>query len=105
MDIAEAMHAVSEEFDAEAIRARKDAAFNLLMTAYLGEEYDEIDRELPGYVADIARAMGIPSGTALPKYVYQTARMCFRMGMRTQRKLDRPNVPTSLFWRSDQEPV
>jgi hypothetical protein len=105
MDIAEAMHAVTEEFNAETVRAEQDAAFDSLMAACLNEEYEEIDRALPDYVAEIARAMGIPGGTVLPKYVYQTARMCFRMGMRTQRKLDRPNVPTSLFWRSDQEPV
>jgi hypothetical protein len=102
MNITEAIRAISDEYDAEAVRARTDRAFDALSKDCLRKEYGEIDQELPGYVADIARAMGVPQGTELPHYVYQTARMCFRLGMRTQRKIDRPDQATSLFWRSDE---
>jgi hypothetical protein len=102
MDIAEAMNAISDEYDAEALFARRDRAFSTLAEKCLRKEYEEIDQELPGYVADIARAMGVPQGTELPHYVYQTARMCFRLGMRTQRKIDHPDQVTSTFWRSDE---
>lgn len=100
MNIAEAMRAVSEEYDAECIQARAVAAFNQEMKRVVGQEYAEIDRELPDYVADIARALGVPVGTFLPDYVYQMARMCFRLGMRVQRKLGHPGEATTLFWRN-----
>ncbi|HEY1896727.1 MAG TPA: hypothetical protein VGG62_10665 [Terracidiphilus sp.] len=105
MNISEAMRAVSEEFDDEVTRAREDRAFSALMCEAIGAEYDEIDQELSAYVIDIVRAHGVPVGTVLPTYVYQLARMVFRMGMRVQRKLDRPSEASSIFWRSDQTAV
>jgi hypothetical protein len=105
MTISEAMEAAGWEYDRECAQARADQTFNMLMGRLIGGEYEEIDRELPGYVADIARAHGVIPGTVLPDYVYQMARMVFRMGMRTQRKLDHPDEPTTMFWRSDQEAV
>jgi hypothetical protein len=75
------------------------------MSEAIGAEYEEIDQELPSYVGGIAQTHGVPAGTILPDYVYQMARMCFRLGMRTQRKLDRPEEPSSMFWRSDQKAV
>jgi hypothetical protein len=105
MKIHQAMELVSNEYDQECLRARQDAAFNTLMSEAMDAEYDEIDQELPGYVAEIARAHGVPAGTMLPPYVYQLARMVFRMGMRTQRKIDRPEETSTMFWRSDQKAV
>ena len=105
MTIGEAMRAVSDEYDEEVKRARQDEAFGALMGACIGLEYEEMNTELPHYVSEIARASGVKTGTALPPYVYQMARMCFRMGMRTQRKLDRPDEPTTMFWRSDGKAV
>jgi hypothetical protein len=105
MTFSEAMELVSREYDRECYRARNDAAFNTLITETIGGEYGEIDKELPDYVSDIARGHGVRAGTILPDYVYQTARMCFRLGMRCQRKLDRPGEPTSIFWRSDQKAI
>ena len=65
----------------------------------LKREYEEMDKELPGYVADIARTMGVKPGTYLPPYIYQIARMCFRFWMRTQRKLDHPDQHTATeYW-------
>lgn len=71
-----------------------------MMSKVVYKEYDEIDPELTKYVAEIASAMGAPRGI-LPPYVYQAARMAFRMGMRTQRKIDHPEKPSSSFWRTD----
>ena len=106
MTITEAMRAVSDEYDAEMTRfASGDKTVRSLVTACLMEEYNEIDQELVGYVSQIAAGMGVPPGTTLPDYVYQMARMCFRIGMRTQRKIDHPDKVTSIFWRSDQAPV
>jgi hypothetical protein len=102
MNITEAMRAVSNEYDREAERTGKDHTFHTLAAKCLVKEYEEIDQELPGYVAEIAASMGVPYGTELPPYVYQAARMCFRMGMRTQRKLTQPDQATSIFWRSDE---
>lgn len=100
MNIAEAMRAVNDEYNQESIEAQASPALHRAMTACVGKEYAEIDVELPGYVAEIAAVMGVAQGTFLPDYVYQTARMAFRMGMRTQRKLDHPEEATTLLWRS-----
>ena len=98
MTINEAMRLASDEYSAEVERARKDPRLEALLNSQLLREYIEIDRELPDYVAEIVGATGgVPNGTRLPDYVYILARMCFRMGMRTQRKLDRPNEETSTF--------
>jgi hypothetical protein len=97
MTIHDAMRAINDEYNAETMRARRDPAFNRLMSAQILEEYLEIDRELPGYVGDIAAMSGVKKGTILPDYVYQMARMCFRLGMRTQRKLDHPDQASSIF--------
>jgi hypothetical protein len=105
MKIDQAIDLVGKEFDEECFRARDDAAFDALMCQTIYGEYAEIDRGLPPYVSEIARGHGVPAGTTLPEYVYQMARMCFRMGMRAQRKLDRPDEPSSMFWRSDQEAI
>jgi hypothetical protein len=105
MNISEAMRAVNDEYDDECARAREDHTFDALMGEAIGTEYNEIDQELPGYVIDIVRAHGVPVGTVLPTYVYQLARMVFRMGMRVQRKLDCPGEATSMFWRSDRQAV
>jgi hypothetical protein len=99
MTISEAMQAVSEEYDEECYNARDDAEFDGIMRQVFREEYRQIDRKLPAYVADIAGVHGVPIGTVLPDYVYQMARMCFRLGMRVQRKLDHPEVPTTIFWQ------
>jgi hypothetical protein len=104
MTIDEALLAASQEYDQETVRARRDPNFGELMTHCIEDEYEEINRELPGYVGDIASALQV-KGPVLPDWAYQVAIMCFRMGMRTQRKLDRPSEPTSLFWRSDKTAV
>jgi len=104
MTIDEALLAASKEYDEEVYRARRDPSFSELMNHCMIDEYEEIDRELPGYVGDIASALQV-KGTVLPDWAYQMAIMCFRLGMRTQRKLDRPCEPTSLFWRSDKTAV
>lgn len=101
MTITEAMRAVSDEYDEEAGMARASESFGKMMEKALEKEYDEIDAELPKYVAEIARTMGVKAGTYLPPYVYQAARTAFRMGMRTQRKIDHPSKPSSAFWRTD----
>lgn len=41
----------------------------------------------------------------VPPEIFQMARMCFRMGMRVQRKLDHPGEKTSMFWRTDRQAV
>jgi hypothetical protein len=104
MTIDEALRAASEEYDEEISQSRREPGFAKLMTQCLEGEYKEIDRELPVYVGDIASALHV-EGNVLPGWAYQMAIMCFRMGMRTQRKLDRPSEPTSLFWRSDKTAV
>jgi hypothetical protein len=94
------MKAVSTEYDQETACAQTEPGFDAMMRQTVYEEYEELDRELPGYVARVASALGVPGGTLLPDYVYQMARMCFRLGMRTQRKLDHPEKPTTIFWQS-----
>jgi hypothetical protein len=101
MTITEAMRAVSDDYNGEVAKAAASGAFAKMMSQVLIREYDEIDPELVDYVVDIANSMGVPGGTILPSYVYQIARMAFRMGMRTQRKLDRPEQASSTFWRTD----
>ena len=99
MTISEAMRAVDAEYSEESRKARKSPEFNRMMTEAIGREYAEIDKELPDYVTEIALASGVKPGTFLPPYVYQMARMCFRFGMRVQRKLDHPDRPTTTeFW-------
>lgn len=99
MTISEAMRAVDAEYSEEALKARESKEYNRMMTEAVAREYAEIDKELPNYVAQIAIACGIKSGTVLPLYVYQAARMCFRFGARVQRKLDHPDQPTTTeFW-------
>lgn len=102
MTIAEAIRAASDEYTEECRRSGCEAAFNQLMEATIGAEYQEIDKELPSYVGDILGALGFPNGPVDGRY-YQMARMVFRMGMRTQRKLARPDQATTMFWRSDQK--
>jgi|SRR6187399_2377957 len=104
MTIDEALRAASQEYDEEVSLARRDPGFSELMTQCVSGEYEEINRELPAYVGDIAGALHV-EGPVLPDWAYQMAIMCFRLGMRTQRKLDRPSEPTSLFWRSDKTAV
>lgn len=101
MTIDEAIRAISDEYDLEVALTQISRAFATQMEQALDAEYAEIDRELPGYVADIAKGMGVKVGTILPDYVYQVARMCFRMGMRTQRKIDNPGEATSALWRGN----
>ena len=99
MTISEAMRAVDAESSEESLKARKSPEFNRMMTEVIAHEYDELDKELPDYVTHIALASGVKTGTFLPPYVYQMARMCFRFGMRVQRKLDHPDQPTTTeFW-------
>ena len=105
MTIAEAMKAASDEYNQECHRMREDKAFAALCAEYMRGEYRQIDQELPGYVSDIMLSQGAPSGTILDFAFYQMARMCFRMGMRVQRKLDHPTEATSILWRSDQKVV
>lgn len=102
MTISEAMRAVSDEYDGEVDQARRDPGFNRLMRERVVAENAEVDEELPAYIAEVAAGMGVEPGTILPDYVYVAARMCFRFGMRTQRKLDRPAEETSAFWREAQ---
>lgn len=104
MKIDEAIRAISDEYDLEVALTKINRAFARQMEQALGDEYDEIDRELPGYVAEIAKGMGVKVGTTLPDYVYQVARMCFRMGMRAQRKIDHPNEHTTVLWRANGRP-
>ena len=104
MTIDEALRAASQEYDEEVLLARRDLGFHELMTQCICGEYEEINRGLPSYVGEIAGALHV-EGTVLPDWAYQMAIMCFRLGMRTQRKLDRPSEPTSLFWRSDKTAV
>jgi hypothetical protein len=102
MTITEAIRAVSDEYDGDVAQAAANAGFARLMKAETCREYGEIDEELPSYVEEIARGMGVKPGTILPSYVYTACRMAFRMGMRTQRKLERPDEKTSVFWRGTQ---
>lgn len=106
MTIGEAMCAVNDEYSEECERAKREHPFNLLLQHAIGAEYVEIDQQLPSYVGEIMGALlklPIPGRVVIPPEVYQLARMCFRMGMRVQRKLDHPEERSSLFWRSDQE--
>ena len=105
MTIAEALRAVNDDYNEECRRMREDKAFGAMCAECIRSEYDELDQELPDFVGDIAIGLGAPPGTFLPPPIYQMARMCFRLGMRTQRKLDRPQEPTSMFWRSDKKAV
>jgi hypothetical protein len=102
MTIAEAIEAVAGEYDRECAYAEDHDEFDALMRQTLHAEYKQIDRHLPSYVTAIARVSGVPVGTQLPQYVYQIARMCFRMGMRAQRKLDDPEQETTIFWQSGE---
>ena len=104
MTIDEAMRAVSDEYGEDVARAATSHAFNQLLKQALASEYDEIDRELPEIVAQIAGSMGVKTGTILPPYVYQVARMAFRIGMRVQRKLDHPGEKTTALWRANGKP-
>jgi hypothetical protein len=98
MTIREAETLVTAEYNEECLEARKSPARNLLMAAAINREYTEIDEFLPSYVGEIAATMGAPQGMVLPDYVYQAARMAFRLGMRVQRKIDQPDIPTTIFW-------
>jgi|SRR6516162_2540437 hypothetical protein len=100
MTIDQAIDAVSQEYNAECLRTEDDAAFASLFVEVFRVEYAEIDRELPGYVGEIMAVLGMGPGVLDPR-LYQMARMCFRLGMRTQRKLDRPDQATTAFWRTD----
>lgn len=102
MTIDEAVVAVDNEYDAELKHAETCDGFGRLMADAIHGEYDEMDRVLPGYVGEIGAACGLEPGTVVPFFVYQMARMCFRLGMRAQRKLDRPEEPTTTFWRADR---
>ena len=75
MTISEAMDATSDEYNEEVERSKKNSSFAQLMVKTIDREYREIDKKLPEYVADIARASGVPVGTYLPPYVYQMARV------------------------------
>lgn len=97
MTISEAMRKVSDEYNAECVRGRSDRAFAALMSKLTIEDFLEIDEELPGIVAQIAKCEGVKNGTILPDYVYLAARLCFRFGMRVQRKLDQPREVTTMF--------
>lgn len=99
MKISEAMKAASDEYNAEVEQARTNRSFDRLIRERMHDEYDEIDKELPEYIAEIAQGMGVTVGTILPPYVYTAARMAFRFGMRVQRKLDHPHAPTTIFWQ------
>lgn len=104
MTISEAMRAVDAEYSEEALKARESPEYNRMMAEAVAREYLEIDKELPRYVAEIALAMGVKPGRYLPPYAYQIARMCFRLGMRVQRKLDHPDQPTTTeFWKESSK--
>lgn len=97
MTIAEAMNAVSDDYDAETERASKDPRLKRLLMERLYEEWKEIDKELPGILAACAKD-SVPDGTVLPDWIYVAARLVFRLGMRVQRKLDHPTEPSTAFW-------
>lgn len=102
MTIDQAMRAASDEYDADVARSRSSPAFLEVMAKAMEKEYKEMDVELPAYVAEIAVELGQPKGTRLDPWIYQLARMCFRMGMRTQRKIDHPSEATSVLWRRNR---
>lgn len=104
MTIGEAFRAVTAEYNAECASARRDKTFNEFMGATLITESQEIDEELPGLVGEILTVLEMPPGILDPR-IYTMTRMIFRAGMRVQRKLDRPDETTTLFWRSDQRRV
>jgi hypothetical protein len=99
--IAEAFRAVEDEYNKECIRAREESSFNELMGSVIVSEYQEIDEVLPDCVAGALTSLEMPPGI-LDSRIYIMVRLVFRAGMRTQRKLDRPDQETSTFWRSDQ---
>ncbi len=101
MTIGEAFRAVNEEYNAECASANTEQTFNEFMGATLIAEAKEIDEELPRLVGEILTALEMPPGI-LDHRIYTMARMVFRAGMRVQRKLDRPDKETTIFWRSDQ---
>ena len=101
MNIQDAMHAASDEYSEECRRASEDRAFSALLRQTLHTEYKALDEVLPDLVAEIFQSQGWEDGILDPR-IYQACKMCFRMGMRTQRKIDHPELPTSTFWRSDQ---
>lgn len=98
MTISEAIEAVTEEYNRECYYARDHADFDAMMRRTVYLEYEQLDRKLPSYVGQIVGALGAPDGF-LPDYVYQMARMCFRLGMRVQRKLDQPELETTCLWQ------
>ena len=104
MTIDEAICAVSDEYNRDCERAARDERYTKLMRDAIYREYDEIDRELPGYVGEIARASGVVDGTILDPWIYQMARMCFRLGMRVQRKLDQPDQETTFWGMKESKP-
>lgn len=99
MTIDQAIVAINDEYNAEVEQAKSFPDINLALKRRIHDEYNELDKQLPDIVADMARACGLPPGTMLPEYVYVACRMCFRLGMRTQRKIDRPELTTTMFWR------
>jgi len=104
MTITEAFLAVTREYNDECLRVRDNAALQELMQSTVCAEYQEIDQALPDYVGEILAHLEMPPGYLDPR-IYTMVRMVFRFGMRTQRKLDRPEEATSMFWRSDQRSI
>ena len=104
MTINEAIRAVSDEYDRDCQRSSQDARYGKLLKDAIDWEYIQIDRELPGLVAGIARGSGVANGTVLDPWIYQMARMCFRLGMRVQRKLDQPDQETTFWGTKESKP-
>jgi len=103
MTIEKALRAAIDEFVDESLDTHNDEVFHGLLPTIFAED-DEIDKVLPEFVADALNAYDVPHNVR-DERIYKLARNCIRLGMRLQRKLDRPDQKTTAFWRSDQRSV
>jgi len=106
MTINEALRIVIAEDDNEVNLARQDLAFSKLVQSTGQAEYDEIDQLLAVYVLRLTQGEAKLSPELTDADLLQVGLIeCFRLGMRTQRKIDHPDAATTMFWRSDKTAV
>jgi hypothetical protein len=108
MSIGEAIRAVNNE--PEQHQMVNNPVFRRAAMPVLQRDYDEIDEELPNYILKLSKVLDlIPyySNKVIDSNVYLLAKMMLHFGMRVQRKLDRPDEPTTVFWRgrAGEEPI
>lgn len=97
MRLRDAIILVGNEYDAEARRLKKDPILQSKAEKILDHEYAEI--EASKAVEDIMQGR-IVMPAEVQEWIEHSLVMALRLGMRVQRKLDHPDIKTSIF---DQE--